>query len=87
MEADVMAETYVVTGTLTDAQTVHLDEALPLPPTKVRVVIEPLAAHPPRSYREVMAAIRVRQTERGHRPPSREAVDAYLRAERESWSE
>ncbi len=33
---------YVVTGTLTDEHTVTLDEALPLAPTRVRVVVEPV---------------------------------------------
>ena len=80
-----MAEAYVVTGTLTSAQTVTLDEALPLPPTKVRVVVEPLPAGPRRPYREVVAEIRARQRRRGHRPRSRAAVDAALREERASW--
>jgi hypothetical protein len=80
-----MAEAYVVTGTLTSAQTVALDEALPLPPTKVRVVVEPLQTGPQRPYREVVAEIRARQHRRGHRPRSAAAVDAALREERAGW--
>jgi hypothetical protein len=80
-----MAETYVVTGSLTSAQTVALDEALPLAPAKVRVVVEPLPAEPRRPYRDVVAEIRARQRQRGHRPRLRAAVDAALREERATW--
>ena len=81
-------DAYVVTGTLTDGRTVALDEGLPLGPTRVRVVIEPLPTGEtggPRPYREVVAEIRRRQRKRGHRPPARDAVDALVRAEREGW--
>jgi hypothetical protein len=66
---------------------VALDEALPLSPTKVRLVVEPLAPAARRPYHEVMAAIRERQRRRGHQPPSREEVDALLQAERDSWED
>lgn len=80
-----MQNAYVVMGTLTSAKTVTLDEPLPLAPAKVRVVVEPLAPPAPRPYQDVVAAIRERQRTRGHQPPTREAVDAYLQAERDSW--
>jgi len=76
---------YITTGKLTDAQTVTLDEPLPLAPTRVRVVVEPLATRTPRPYRVVIDAIRDRQRDRGHHPPTREAVDRYLAEERASW--
>lgn len=82
-----MQNAYVVTGTLTDEHTVTLDEALPLTPMKVRLVVEPLPPVPQRSYHEVMADIRREQQARGFKPPSREEVDAYLQAERDSWGE
>jgi hypothetical protein len=45
-----METEYIVTGTLTDARTVTLDEALPLAPqptpVKVRLSVEPLSASP-----------------------------------------
>lgn len=82
-----MQNAYIVTGKLTDDHTVTLDESLPLTPMKVRVVVEPLSYVPQRSYPEVIAAIRQRQHSRGHQPPTKEEVDAYLRAERESWEE
>ena len=80
-----MLNTYVVMGTLTDYHTVELDEALPLPPMKVRLVVEPLRPVSQRSYLEVIARIRQRQQARSHQPPTREEVDSYLRAERDSW--
>lgn len=77
----------IVTGTLTDNRTVALDEPIPVSTPRVRLVVEPLPAEAPRSYQDVMAAIRERQRARGHRPPSREEVDAYLEAERASWGD
>ena len=82
-----MQNTYIVTGTLTDDHTVELDEPLPLTKTKVRLVVEPLSLPQRRPYQEVVSSIRKRQQARGHNPPTREEVDAYLRQERESWGE
>ena len=82
-----MNKAYILTGTLTDDHTVRLDEALPLVPMRVRLVVEPLGPESQRPYQDVIASIRQRQSARGHRPPSREEVDSYLRAERASWDE
>jgi hypothetical protein len=82
-----MQSAYIVTGTLTNERTVTLDEALPLPETKVRLVIEPLASPSHRSYPEIMAAMRQRQAARGHRPPTSDEIDAYVQSERDSWEE
>ncbi len=80
---------YIVTGTLTDEHTVTLDEAVSLPqtPVKVRLLIEPLPSFAARPYREVMAEIRCRQQARNHQSPTREEIDAYVQAERDSWNE
>lgn len=80
-----MQTTYVVTGTLNDDRTVTLDEALPLEPMKVRLSVEPLAPKQIRPHDEVIAEIWARQKARGHQPPTREEVDAYIQAERDSW--
>ena len=66
-----MRHAYIVTGTLTDAYTLTLDEAMPLMSQKVRVVVEPLVTTSPRPDREVMATIRARQQARAHQPPTR----------------
>jgi hypothetical protein len=79
-----MSETYVVTGTLTNGRTVALDETLPLEEAKVRVTVEPLAPRR-RAHREVVTEIRRRQAARGHRPRSREEIDAQVAEERASW--
>jgi len=80
-----MHNAYVVTGTLTNERTVTLDEALPFPATKVRLVVEPIESVAARSYQEIMEAIRERQHVRGHRPPTAAEVDANLQTERNSW--
>ena len=46
-----MTNAYVVTGTLTDEQTVRLDEPLPITGGKVRVVVEVAPAPTPPSNR------------------------------------
>lgn len=78
-----MAQAYILTGTLQDAQTILLDEALPLASGRVRVTLEPLQPEARKSYLEVIAGIRQRQRARGHQPRTREEVDADLSAERE----
>ncbi|MDP6039043.1 MAG: hypothetical protein QGG64_10870 [Candidatus Latescibacteria bacterium] len=80
-----MADTYTVIGTLTDHQTVRLDEALPLESQKVRLVVEPLSSDAKPSYEEAMQKIREGQKARGHKSRTKEEIDTYLRAERESW--
>jgi hypothetical protein len=82
-----MHQTFVVTGTVTDPRTVTLDEPLPMGGAKVRVTIEPLEGTRQRTHQEVMEEIYERQRLRGHVPPTREEVDAYLREERDSWGE
>lgn len=82
-----MQTAYIVTGTLNEDQTVTLDEALPLGPMRVRLSIEPLAPKRLRTHDEVIAEIWERQQKRGYQPPARAEVDAYLKAERDSWDE
>jgi hypothetical protein len=82
-----MQTAYIVTGTLNDDQTVTLDEALPLEPMKVRLAIEPLEVKLLRVHDEIIAEIWERQQRRGYQPPTRDEVDAYLNAERDSWNE
>ena len=83
-----MQNAHIVTGTLTDAHTVTLDESLPLTSMKVRLVVEPLVSfHLQPPYQKVITEIRERQKGRGHQPPTRQEVDTYLQTERESWEE
>jgi len=82
-----METAYIVTGTLTDDHTVTLDEALPVSQGKVRLSVEPIAPAPKRPHDEVIAEIRERQRARGHQPRTREEIDAYIQAERDSWND
>ncbi len=79
-----MQQTYVVTGVLSDPRTVNLDEPLPAVSGKVRLVVQVLAPSPP-DLQTFMAKMWEEQGTRGHIPPSKEEVDNYLKAERESW--
>ena len=53
--------------------------------TKVRIIIEPEMTELHCSYYIIMAEIRKRQLNRGYKSPTREDVDSYLQAERNSW--
>jgi len=81
-----MQNAYVVTGTMTNARTVTLDETLPLTLSKkVRLVIEPLLSGSERPYQEIISEIRRRQHDRGHQPLAKAEVDRYLQLERDNW--
>jgi hypothetical protein len=82
-----MQQAYALTGTVADAQTLRLDEALPVGQGKVRVVVELLPDQTGPALREVLARIHEGQRARRAVPPTREEVDAYLKAEREGWYE
>lgn len=84
-----MQNAYVVTGTLTDEKTVKLDEAVPVQMSQVRLVlvIEPLTTPARRPAADVLAEIWEGQQARGHVPPTRDEVDTYLKAERDSWDD
>jgi len=86
-EVKPMETAYIVTGTLTDEHTVKLDEPLPLAQGKVRLKVEPLAPAPKHPHDEVIAEIWARQNARGHQPRTREEIDAYIQAERDSWDD
>jgi hypothetical protein len=83
-----VSTTYVVTGTLTDGKTVQLDEPLPTVEGKVRVTVELIAPAPPKqSLQDWLVDLRERQAARGHVPMTVEEVEAYIKAERDSWGD
>jgi hypothetical protein len=82
-----MQEAYVVTGSLTDSRTVRLDEPIPVPGGKVRVIVEVPETPRKMSHEEFLTWLRARHEARGHVPRTREEGDAALRAERESWDD
>jgi hypothetical protein len=79
-----MGSRYIATGNLRDGRVVELDEPLPLANARVRISVEPLPPREVRPLSEVIAEIRAQQAARGFVPPTREEVDRYLEAERES---
>ena len=81
-----MGKKYEATGTLSGGRVVTLDEAVPIGDARVRVSIEPVTGEPARSVVDVIADIRRSQAERGHVPPTRDEVDAYLAEERAGWN-
>ena len=82
-----MAQTITRTGTLSDEQTLVLDEPLTLPQNRVRITVEPLlnGGDQRKSLSETLRIIHEMLAASGHVPPTAEEVDAYIRAERESW--
>ena len=82
-----MRRAYIVTGSLTDSRTVHLDEPVPITGGKARVIVEVDEKPRRMSQEEFLAWLRQRQDARGHVPLTSEEVAAHLKAERESWDD
>ncbi len=80
-----MSQTYQLTGELTDDRHVTLDEPVPLAPGKVRVIVEQVAGDTKPDLAAFEQTLRARQAARGHVPRTKEEIDAYLNAERDSW--
>jgi len=77
-----MTESIVVTGTVTNGTTVHLDRPLSLDGARVKLIIEPMGQNvePKMTMMEAVAKIRASQKERGHVPMTTEELDALLNA-------
>ena len=80
-----MSQTYQVTGELTDGRHVTLDQPIPLTAGKVRVIVEQMPSVSKPDLADFELQLRERQTARGHVSRSKEEIDAYLNAERDSW--
>jgi hypothetical protein len=80
-----MSDVYQVTGELTDSRHVTLDQPVPLPMGKVRIVVEGISTGSKPDLVAFERELRVRQAARGHTSPTKEEIDAYLNAERDSW--
>ena len=75
--------TYVTTGTLTDASTVHLDEPVPQLEGKVRVTVEILDAAPPKqTLNEWLESVRLRREASGVTPLSDAQIEEWVREAR-----
>jgi hypothetical protein len=80
-----MSHVYQVTGELTDSRHVTLDQPIPLTAGKVRVIVEQLPTGPKPDLSAFELTLRERQRARGHLPRTKEEIDSYLAAERDSW--
>jgi hypothetical protein len=80
-----MSHVYQVTGELTDSRHVTLDQPIPLTAGRVRVMVEQLPTGPKQDLSAFERTLRDRQQARGHLPRTKEEIDAYLAAERDSW--
>jgi hypothetical protein len=80
-----MSQSFQVTGELTDSRHVVLDEPIPLAVGKVQVIVASVSQKPQSDLATFERGLRERQQARGHVPRTKEEIDAYLRAERESW--
>ena len=81
-----MSEAYSSTGTLSNKRIVTLDKPVPLPPGRVRVIVEPLPAE--QSSADWTAQLRlIQETLRasGYRFRTRAEIDAQIQDEREVW--
>lgn len=83
-----MTNAYVLTGTLTDPQTVRLSEPLPVGAGEVRVTIEMAAPPMPKPhFLSVLEQIWKEQEARGHNPPTAEEVAERIRDARKGWDD
>jgi hypothetical protein len=84
-----MMNAYVVTGILTNARTVQLDEPLPITVGKVRVIVETTVAikQAKQSLSDFLVELRKRQVTRSHVPRSAEEIQSQIREERDSWED
>jgi hypothetical protein len=80
-----MSQSFELTGELTDSRHVTLDEPIPLALGKVRIILEQVPNTPKADLAAFERTLRERQAARGHVPRTKEELDAYLNAERDSW--
>jgi hypothetical protein len=81
-----MSEAYTGVGTLSDAKTVILDRPTPLPPGRVRVIVEILAEdQPDTAWLKTLADIRKNLRESGYQPRTKQEIDKEIESERSAW--
>ena len=80
-----MSQSIEVMGELTDNRHVTLDEPIALTEGKVRLIVEVVPGGAKPDLAGFERILRERQKARGHVPPTKEEIDAYINAERDSW--
>ena len=77
-----------VYGRLEGDGSLVLDEQLPLPPGRVQITVRTISTPKEgESMMETLKRIWADQDARGYKPPSGEAMDAYLKELRSEWDE
>ena len=80
--------TVILHGTLKPDGTLELNGAVPLPPGKVQVIVQPLPELPPDDpFWQMMQEIWAGQEARGHLPRTVDEVEAERHQVREDWDE
>jgi hypothetical protein len=81
-----MNNAYILTGFMRDKFTIQLDEALYLPESKVRIIIEPITKEFDKNhFHSVLEKIRQRQALRKFTPSPKKEVISFYTNERNSW--
>jgi hypothetical protein len=80
-----MQPAYELTGRLTDARSVSLDEPLPLARGPVRVTVRALTPTVAKPHRETLAEVHALLAEAGHVPPAPVDVARRVADERGAW--
>jgi hypothetical protein len=81
-----MAETVVVTGKLTDSQTIRLDREVVVPKGPVRLTIEAIEIPGKRqTLWEFLDELRKNQAARGHVPRTAEEIRKSIKEDRDTW--
>ena len=79
--------TIETTGHMIDAHTMHLKDPVPEMNRELSITVRDNVAEVPKDIFAALEWIRESQRKRGHSPPTREEVDAYIKAERDSWGD
>ena len=72
-----MIQTYTFSGTVTDAQTLHLNEPLPVSAGPVRVTVEIVDVRKPK-WQSILDRLEVNRAALGAQSTPVEEIDAYI---------
>ena len=79
--------TLETTGHMIDAHTMYLKDPVPEMNRELSITVRDNVTEVPKDIFAALEWIRESQRKRGHIPPTREEVDADIKAERDSWGD
>ena len=79
--------TIETTGHMIDAHTMYLKDPVPEMNRELSITVRDNVTEVPKDIFAALEWIRESQRKRGHIPPTREEVDADIKAERDSWGD